>query len=140
MGELPPLGKWVELKASISDLGMEELDIRGAAFTSWGGRVYWDSLSYHDGAGETVVLDDELPERTRWHDGKGLWTDAHAHAGKRSHTKGIVKGVANYHIYRSDPALFSFRAKKETPEERVRRLELFKRAAYIIPATRAGMM
>ncbi len=41
-GPLPELGKWVTLEVLAEDLGLEEGQVAGIRFVTYGGRVLWD--------------------------------------------------------------------------------------------------
>ena len=42
MGPLPPAGEWVRLEVPASEVGLEDREVNGMAFTLWGGRATWD--------------------------------------------------------------------------------------------------
>ena len=42
MGPLPPAGEWVRLEVEASEVGLEEREVNGMAFTLYGGRATWD--------------------------------------------------------------------------------------------------
>ncbi len=46
-GEAPPTGEWVRLEADPTDVGLEPGDqVKGMAFTQFGGLVYWDEAGW----------------------------------------------------------------------------------------------
>src|SRR5215218_9058419 len=42
MGPLPPAGEWVRLEVPASEVGLEDREVNGMAFTLYGGRATWD--------------------------------------------------------------------------------------------------
>jgi len=42
MGPLPPAGEWVRLEVEASEVGLEDREVNGMAFTLYGGRATWD--------------------------------------------------------------------------------------------------
>jgi LysM repeat protein len=42
MGPLPPGGQWVRLEVAASEVGLEDREVNGMAFTLYGGRATWD--------------------------------------------------------------------------------------------------
>ena len=42
MGPLPPAGEWVRLEVPASQVGLENREVNGMAFTLYGGRATWD--------------------------------------------------------------------------------------------------
>ena len=42
MGPLPPAGEWVRLEVSASEVGLEDSEVNGMAFTLYRGRATWD--------------------------------------------------------------------------------------------------
>src|SRR5829696_7287405 len=42
MGPLPPAGEWVRLEVAASEVGLENREVNGMAFTLYGGRATWD--------------------------------------------------------------------------------------------------
>ena len=42
MGPLPPAGQWVRLDVPASQVGLEDREVNGMAFTLYGGRATWD--------------------------------------------------------------------------------------------------
>jgi len=43
MGPMPPAGQWVRLQIPASQVALEGSNIKGMAFSAWGGRVTWDA-------------------------------------------------------------------------------------------------
>ena len=42
MGPLPPAGEWVRLEVAASEVGLENREVNGMAYTLFGGRATWD--------------------------------------------------------------------------------------------------
>src|SRR5829696_5688061 len=42
VGPLPPAGEWVRLEVQASEVGLEDREVNGMAFTLYGGRATWD--------------------------------------------------------------------------------------------------
>jgi len=53
MGNLPETGQWIRLRISAHKLGLEEENIRGMAFVSYNGKVWWDSTTKSANINET---------------------------------------------------------------------------------------
>jgi RHS repeat-associated protein len=62
MGPLPAAGGWVRLEVPASQVGLEGKTVNGMAFTLYGGAASWDKLGKASSSGETVWVDDGLPE------------------------------------------------------------------------------
>ena len=41
-GPLPELGQWTKLEILAEDMGLEEAQVTGIRFLTWGGRVLWN--------------------------------------------------------------------------------------------------
>ena len=62
MGPLPPAGEWVRLEVAASEVGLENREVNGMAFTLYGGRATWD-LAGKAGYSYAAALAEAEPER-----------------------------------------------------------------------------
>jgi hypothetical protein len=59
-GFLPELGRWTTLAIRAEDLGLEDMEIVGVHFLTYGGRALWDRTAI----GELTDSDEETPTRS----------------------------------------------------------------------------
>jgi len=136
LGPLPQAGQWAELIVPVGALGLGNHTIHQIGFASSGGTTWWDRTEYvHDGQ-VRVLIDDALPEGTRFEGGsRARWVEERARSGKLSHTAGPLRGVGEYHTEGPSLGVETRPGKEEppaSPEALRSRMELAEKGAHII--------
>jgi outer membrane protein assembly factor BamB len=86
LGAIPKPGQWTELTLYPSDFGMLGQDLKGLAFTTFGGTVYFDRLSVRFQGQEKVLMDDAAMDKAQWEGGRIKFVDNPKHDGAKSWT------------------------------------------------------
>jgi RHS repeat-associated protein len=105
-GALPPAGSWQRLEVPASAVGLENVTVKGMAFTLYGGKATWDHAGLRSNSVvETVTLrglsNEVLREyQVRGGDAQGHWTwmKDDVYAGGRLLASETPQGVRHYHL------------------------------------------
>jgi RHS repeat-associated protein len=105
-GGLPASGQWVRLEVPASAVGLENVTVRGMAFTLYNGKATWDHAGVRSNAVvETVTLrglgNEVLREyQVRGGDAQGHWTwmKDDVYAGGRLLASETPQGMCHYHL------------------------------------------
>jgi len=86
MGPIPKPGQWTELTLFPSDFGMLGQELKGVAFTTFGGTTYFDRLSVRFQGQEKVLMDDAPMDKALFEGGRIKFVDNPKHDGAKSWT------------------------------------------------------
>ncbi|HYF52415.1 MAG TPA: PQQ-binding-like beta-propeller repeat protein [Planctomycetota bacterium] len=141
MGPLPKLGQWTQLEIRPVDFDMEEQDIVGVAFTTFGGLVHWDRMSVVVSDKETELMNDAAPANFRFEGSPLQFVDNPKKDGQKAWTGGATQGLLNSHYYAPD-VWFSFKSPAAGPAAAVdiKAVQaLYRDAANVLPDTPEGL-
>ena len=106
MGSLPAAGRWVRLVVPASEVGLEGLNVKGMAFSHYGGRVTWDRAGKSPNSSFTVWVDDTVPAGARQ---AGTWNFVNANptpfSGAFAHQSDLVTGFNQHFFYNASDSL-----------------------------------
>jgi|GEM_PF-2018479 len=96
MGTLPASGQWVRLTVPAAIVGLDNKTVTGLAFTTYGGRAYWDNTGRSVPCSDFVWVNDQLPAgAVAQAYGGDAWTWSSSAPGPFSGEKMHVSRAAN---------------------------------------------